>query len=144
MHFNFCRPRSSGALIARRMLVVSVIAALGGISSAQASELVGATRVAQTALVLVGIIALIFGLAYVARRVQNIPGRTSGTLKIVDALAVGARERVVLLEVDGERLLIAVAGGRIDPLHVVGRATAAVGEFNATLRGATTALERTP
>ena len=130
--------------MARCMLVVSMIAALAGTSSAQASELIGATRVAQTALVLVGIIALIFGLAYVARRVQNIPGRTNGTLKIVDALAVGTRERVVLLEVDGERLLIAVAGGRIDPLHVVGRASAAVGEFSAALRGATTALDRAP
>ncbi len=144
MYFKFCRLLSSRVLIAHRMWTVSVMPALGGISPAQASELIGATRVAQTALVLVGIIALIFGLAYVARRVQNIPGRTSGTLKIVDALVVGARERVVLLEVDGERLLIAVAGGRIDPLHVTGRATAAVGEFNAALRGASTALDSAP
>lgn len=144
MPSKFCCPLAPRVLIARSTPAISVIVTLASISSVQASELIGATRVAQTALVLVGIVALIFGLAYVARRVQNIPGRTSGTLKIVDTLAVGARERVVLLEVDGERLLIAVAGGRIDPLHVVGRATAVVGEFSAALRGATTALERAP
>ena len=121
----------------------SVLVALGS-TSARASEIIGATRVAHTALVLVGIVALIFALAYLARRIQNIPGRPNGTLKIVDALAVGARERVLLLEVDGERLLIAVAGGRIESLHVSGRRAPAVGEFSAALRGATTAVPSAP
>ena len=120
-----------------------MLVALGS-TSARASEIIGATRVAHTALVLVGIVALIFALAYLARRVQNIPGRANGALKIVDTLAVGARERVLLLEVDGERLLIAVAGGRIESLHVSGRRAPAVGEFSAALRGATTAVPSAP
>jgi flagellar protein FliO/FliZ len=92
--------------------------------AAAAAEVLNATRISQTLGVLAAIVAGIFALAYLLRRVPGISSRASGTLKLVDALSIGTRERILLVEVDGERLVLAVAAGRIKRLHVVPRAAA--------------------
>ncbi len=88
---------------------------------AAASEVLSAGRISQTLGVLAAIVASIFALAYLLRRVPGIAPRAGGALKLVDALSIGTRERILLLEVDGERLVVAVAPGRIERLHVVPR-----------------------
>jgi flagellar protein FliO/FliZ len=45
------------------------------------------------------------------------PGRAP-VLRVVASLGVGARERAVLVDVDGQRLLLGVAPGRVQLLHV--------------------------
>ncbi len=91
---------------------------------AAAAEVLNATRISQTLGVLAAIVAGIFALAYLLRRVPGIAARAGGALKLVDALSIGTRERILLIDVEGERLVLAVAPGRIERLHVVPRATA--------------------
>jgi len=44
-------------------------------------------------------------------------GGRSGRLKVLQSVPVGARERVVLMEVDGEELLLGVADGGVRVLE---------------------------
>lgn len=71
----------------------------------------------QAAFGLVLVLALILGLAWLARRVglQRLGG--SAVVKVVASTAVGTRERVVVVEVAGTWLVLGVAAGRVNALH---------------------------
>lgn len=66
------------------------------------------------------VLALILGLAWLMRRFMQTPGLGKGHIQIIGGVSLGARERAVLLSVDGTRLLVGVAPGRVQTLHVLG------------------------
>ena len=58
------------------------------------------------------------GVAWFVRR--YLPGiGTQGVVKVVGTTAVGARERVVVVEVDDTWLLLGVGGGNVHLLHTL-------------------------
>lgn len=67
---------------------------------------------------LAAVIALIFVAGWMSRRLQarTLPG--GRRIRCVETFAVGARERVLLLDADGKRLLIGVGQGGLRTLHV--------------------------
>lgn len=67
---------------------------------------------------LAGIMALIFAAGWFGRRVQGRVHPGGRRIRCVEAFAVGARERVLLLEADGKRLLVGVGQGGMRTLHV--------------------------
>lgn len=72
----------------------------------------------QVVLSLAGIVALIVLAGWLSRRVQA-RGRPGGRrLRCVESMALGARERVLLLEADGKRLLLGVGARGVHTLHV--------------------------
>lgn len=73
----------------------------------------------QVALALAGVIALIVAAAWLMRRMGNLTGQRNEQLRVVAALSMGARERVVLMQVGEQQLLLGVAPGRIQTLHVL-------------------------
>jgi len=72
----------------------------------------------QILLVLVFIIALIFVCAWLAKKMNAGGFMGSQQLKLLGGLSVGTRERVVLIEVGDKQLLLGVAPGRVNALHV--------------------------
>ena len=68
---------------------------------------------------LAGVIALIVAAAWLMRRMGNVTGQRNEQLRVVAALSMGARERVVLMQVGEQQLLLGVAPGRIQTLHVL-------------------------
>jgi flagellar protein FliO/FliZ len=102
-------------------LLVSVFPALAAASESQGRapvpDLLGGAALAQTLLGLVLILALIVGGGWVLRRYAPLSGGR-GAIQVVGALAVGGRERVLLVEVGATRLLLGVAPGRVQTLHV--------------------------
>jgi len=58
-------------------------------------------------------------LAWIAKRFNRMQSPGGGNLRIVEGISMGARERVVVVEVDGERLLLGVSPGRINMLHAL-------------------------
>ena len=62
------------------------------------------------------VIGLIFLLAWL-RRVQQLNPRGAQVIKLVSSQALGPRERLVLVQVGGEQILVGLSGGRITPLH---------------------------
>jgi flagellar protein FliO/FliZ len=85
------------------------------------------------------IVLLIFFVAWLMRRVGAIPIANGQAMKVVAGLSVGTREKVILLDVGGEQLLIGVAPGRISHLHsfeqpVVNPDSIPVSEFSLKLK----------
>lgn len=78
----------------------------------------------QTAGGLLLVLVLIVGLAWAVRRFGRLPSAAKGQLEILGGLSLGARERVVLLKVEDARLLVGVAPGRVQALHVLAGAAA--------------------
>ncbi|MBL8481156.1 MAG: flagellar biosynthetic protein FliO [Rhodocyclaceae bacterium] len=58
------------------------------------------------------VLALLFGTLWAIRRLQGTRGG-AGMLRVVSACAVGARERVVVVEVERQRLVLGVAPGSV-------------------------------
>jgi flagellar protein FliO/FliZ len=67
---------------------------------------------------LAAVIALIFVAGWMSRRLQAraLPG--GRRLRCVETMSVGARERVLLIDADGKRLLVGVGQGGLRTLHV--------------------------
>lgn len=68
---------------------------------------------------LVVVIICIVVLAWLAKKMNRLQACTDESLKIVGAISMGARERVVLLQVGEQQLLLGVSPGRINALHVL-------------------------
>ena len=56
-------------------------------------------------------------LAWLAKRVNRFHTSSDGSLQVLGGISMGARERVVLVQVGGTQLLLGVAPGRINMLH---------------------------
>ncbi|OQX31299.1 MAG: flagellar biosynthetic protein FliO [Candidatus Sedimenticola endophacoides] len=65
------------------------------------------------------VVGLILALGWLVRRFGSLPGGGKGVVKVLGGVSLGARERVVLLEVEKTRLLVGVAPGRVQTLHVL-------------------------
>ncbi len=87
---------------------------------------VGAGGLAQVFLGLLLVIGMIVGVAWLARRFGNFQTAASGALRVVGGLSMGPRERVVLVQVGDQQLLLGVAPGRVSTLHVLDKPLIAV------------------
>jgi flagellar protein FliO/FliZ len=77
--------------------------------TALAAPTVAMTDLSGVILSLVLVVGFIFAAAWVVRRMPLGLGRSNGPLKVLAALPLGPRERLVLVEARGEELLIAVS-----------------------------------
>ena len=65
------------------------------------------------------VVGLIFALAWLMRRVQRgVPGNAQ-VIEMVGSRAIGPRDRLVLVQVGEEQILLGLTPGRITPLHVL-------------------------
>jgi flagellar protein FliO/FliZ len=87
-------------------------------SRSQANPLLDGSVVMETALGLGLIILLIFGLGWMLRRFGRLPTGSRGEISVISGTSLGPRERAVLLQVGHTRLLVGVAPGRVQTLHV--------------------------
>jgi flagellar protein FliO/FliZ len=73
----------------------------------------------QMILGLIAVLILIVALAWVMRRMGGMTGTAAGSLRILGGLSMGTRERIVLVQVGEQQLLLGVAPGRVQTLHVL-------------------------
>jgi flagellar protein FliO/FliZ len=85
---------------------------------AAAPEINVGGELVRVLLSLLGIIALIFAAGWLSRRLQarTLPG--GRRLRCVETMAVGTRDRLLLIDADGKRLLVGVGQGGMRTLHV--------------------------
>jgi len=81
-------------------------------NSFMSSEPMTFAAIVQMVLGLLLVIAVIFIIASIMRRVAFIPGQHK-KLKVVAALSLGQKERVVLVQVGNEQLLLGVSQGQV-------------------------------
>ena len=78
-----------------------------------------AGQLLQLVLGLLLVIGLIFVLAWLMRRVQRAGPAGNQVIKLVGSRALGTRDRLVLVQVGNEQVLLGVSPGSITALHVM-------------------------
>jgi flagellar protein FliO/FliZ len=78
-----------------------------------------ASNLINTAVGLVVVLAVMLGLAWFMRRFVQMPAGTRGQIQVLGGVSLGAREKAVLINVEGRRLLLGVAPGRVQTLMVL-------------------------
>jgi flagellar protein FliO/FliZ len=71
----------------------------------------------QIALSLIIVLVTIFVVAWVAKRMRVTPSSRAGLVKVVDEVGIGPKERAVIIDAEGTRLVIGVGEGRVVLLH---------------------------
>ncbi len=77
----------------------------------------------QAVLGLAVVLALIWGAAWLMRRLQPNIGGQHGALKVVATQGVGQRERVVVLEIAEQWLVVGVAPGSVNAIAALPKGT---------------------
>ena len=98
------------ALAAEPVASVAAAPAAGSGVGAQLTQLV---------LGLLLVLGLIFALAWLLRRVQRAGPQQGQVIELISSRALGPRDRLVLVQVGSEQILLGLTPGRITPLHVL-------------------------
>jgi len=78
-----------------------------------------AAGLGQMAFGLAVVIALLFGCLWAIKRLSAPRGTAGAAMKVLGAVAVGPRERVVLVRLGDKVLVLGVAPGNVQTLHVM-------------------------
>lgn len=89
-------------------------------SAEQGSAFVGtgASALGQTFLWLIVVVGLILLLAWLAKRLGGVHFQNAAGIKMLSVLPVGNKEKIALVQVGDQQLLIGIAPGRVNTLHV--------------------------
>ena len=63
------------------------------------------------------VILLLIGVLVLLRRFNGVSSQMSGNMRVISSVGVGQRERVVLLQVGVEQMLIGVGPGNVRKIH---------------------------
>lgn len=89
----------------------------GKVTPMAGSDVAG--QLGQLLLGLLLVVGLIFLLAWLLRRVQRMTPRGGQVIRLLSTQMLGPRDRLVLVQVGSEQILLGVSAGRITPLHVL-------------------------
>ncbi len=78
---------------------------------AQPTSPVSVSSLAQLTLSLLAIVALIFAISWAVKRFKLAGPRGRGDIAVVDELALGPRERIVLIRVGASQVLVGIGAG---------------------------------
>lgn len=114
-------------------LLIATSAPLALAAEVRAPDPISIASVSQLLLGLLLVVGLIFFLAWVFRRANLVPGQSAG-MRVVASVALGPRERAVLVQCGDKQLLLGVASGSVNLLAqfdepVITPGVAAQGEF---------------
>jgi flagellar protein FliO/FliZ len=101
---------------------VSTTAQAGMFAAPQAaapSHPVGVGGLGEVAFALIVVLAAIFVIAWVVRRMRLAGNRVGGAIDVLADVPLGQKERAVLLKVGTQQILLGVAPGRVNTLHVL-------------------------
>lgn len=66
---------------------------------------------------LISVILIIFLLSLLLKKFNIVPGGSSGIIKVVSGLALNSKDRLMLVQVGEEQILLSVTPGNISKLH---------------------------
>jgi len=76
-------------------------------------------QLAQLVFGLLLVLGLIFFLAWLLRRFQHATPNSGQVIELIGSKALGPRDRLLLVQVGEEQILLGISPGRITPLHVM-------------------------
>lgn len=109
----------------RQLLILSAAGAhsFAYAANPQTSAVSPTLNLLQVVLALLAILALIIGAAWMAKRFLAVNTHAGTAIKMIGGISVGGRERVLLLEVGEQWVVIGVAPGHISTLTTMPRQT---------------------
>ena len=90
-----------------------------------APQVIGSTHVSgvsglgEVTLALVVVLAAVFAFAWLVRRMRGMGSRVGNAIEVLAEVSLGQKERAVLLKVGATQILVGVAPGRVNTLHVL-------------------------
>ena len=69
------------------------------------------------------VLAAVFAVAFVARRLRGASSAGANGIEVLAQASLGAKEKAVIVRVDGERLLLGVASGQVTLLKTLSSGT---------------------
>mmetsp|Transcript_25757 Transcript_25757/g.81726 ORF Transcript_25757/g.81726 Transcript_25757/m.81726 type:complete len:145 (-) Transcript_25757:9-443(-) len=102
-----------GAYVLFLFLFCSVVSAEASASTPQTLQ--NPSSILSIFLSLLLVVAIIFALAFVARRF-NVTQAGNGQLKVVASMSAGAKEKILVVDVGGEQFLLGVTAHNINQL----------------------------
>jgi len=88
-------------------------------TTAESAAPPGVGSLGQVTLSLAIVLGLIFAAAWLLRRVRGFGRLGAGAMDVIADLPVGQKERAVLIRVGSTQVLLGVAPGRVNTLHVL-------------------------
>ena len=89
------------------------------------TTVVGPSEIINTALSLLLIVGAIMALAWLLNRLQGGRSSSGGLINVVASHALGAKERLLLVDVGGRQIVVGVTASQISTLHVLDEPLAA-------------------
>jgi flagellar protein FliO/FliZ len=111
---------TSGLLVAICPVAVQAAEKVQDLSPVgMAGEVMGSGFVTQSVTGLLIVLVSIVGLAWMMKRFGRLQSSAKGALQIIDGMALSTRERLVLVQVGDTQILLGVAPGRVEAVHVL-------------------------
>ncbi len=76
-----------------------------------------ATSLTQVIVSLAVVLAALGGLSWITHRIRGTAGSGSAAIRIVSATSIGPKEKLVVVDIAGEQLLLGVGAAGINTLH---------------------------
>ena len=102
-------------------LSLALVAASAAAAEASAVAPGAVFPVLQMLIALAAVVAAILGTAWLLRRFGPTPLAAGGAMRVLGGVAVGPRERLVLVEIGETWLVVGVAPGRVSAVHAMPR-----------------------
>jgi len=109
----------SGLILQLNSLSVWAVEKSRPAEAAPAIDPLSGANIGQLAVGLLFVLLMVIGLAWLLRRVGGVNFGGSQAIKVIGGMSMGARERVVLIQVGETQLLVGISPGRIQTLHVL-------------------------
>lgn len=112
-----CVPWSRYAAVAMLFLTPAALAQVDG--SASEPSIYNFRYLAQVLGSLILVLGCALGVLYIIKKVHGMPaGDRRNAIRLLGALKVGSREKILLLQSGDKQLLVGVAAGSVRTLHV--------------------------
>ncbi len=98
------------------MIVSSVVRAEEFV---ELSKPMASSQIASVSIGLLLVLILFFGLVFLFKKLPSIQGARTGAVKILDTMYLGANEKILLIQVGVQQILIGVNSQKIETLHVL-------------------------
>ena len=119
MSIRFSNPLRPRAMLAAMASLASTVCAAGAAPVAVAPKSGELVNVPQVMLSLVLVLGALFALAWFARRLRGFRRGNGPQITVLSELVLGPKERALLLQVEGCRILVGVGVGQVSALHVL-------------------------
>jgi flagellar protein FliO/FliZ len=83
-------------------------------------EAVSASQIINLLAGLVVVLLVFFVIVFLLKRLSGLNGMNKGHMKIVDAMHLGTKERLLIVKVTDKHILLGISPQGIHPLHVLG------------------------